>query len=126
VSDIRAISVIFLAAVMVLIGAVFFQSYAGRINLVNAERRGCVGAIADRVQERDMALAGAIGNSAIASDPRQPQRTRDARASEAVADRLAVVSFEHRMPRWLRVTRLGKHAPEFSCDRAFPAASPLP
>lgn len=120
--------------IVLLIAAVFLQSYNGREDVVDSQRQACVGF--DRtvlIPLANVLRADETGNQAAAADPRQPARTRSARAAEARIEAEAVVKIDGRIDGSLAsglnsegrgvVRGLGGRA--FSCHDAYPDASPL-
>jgi hypothetical protein len=84
-----------------IVAAGWYWAYQGRANLetatrhartelVHAQRRACADDITDRASDILVRAAQAWATQQVASDPRQPHRTRVARAIEARQDRASV------------------------------------
>ena len=107
---------------------VLAQLHRNAYNAALALRVGCL-----RTSERTVILANIFradeeGNAAVAADPAQPSRTRQARQHEAELERRSLVALDHGLdPRAISgLNPIGRRivksfgAATFSCDRAYP------
>ena len=116
---------------VVIMLAVFAQSYEGRVHLIASERQMCERVSRNVIDVVNADRADIVGNSAVAADPRQPLRTRQARHAEVVTQLRVIGDLDGRVDQSLvgglsKADRLLALKSGFRCDRAFPAASPLP
>jgi hypothetical protein len=100
--------------VVLLVAAVFDQSYVGRHELVNSQRRGCQRGILDRQDTIRVRRTQALSDAAIGHDPAQPPATRRVRLHQAAIEWRSVHALQSRIP------------PALDCARAFPQPSPFP
>lgn len=114
-----------------LLAVVFAQSYSGRQAVIDSLRKGCARTSENNAAQVNGIRADLVGNQAVADDPRQPQRTRTARAREVVKQRRVVavldshidVRFAGRLDDG--TDRRLVQASAFTCAAAFPAANPI-
>jgi cbb3-type cytochrome oxidase subunit 3 len=92
-----------------------------QVSLRDAQIAACGRGIADRVVARDESLAAYRANKLVASDPKQPARTRLARSDQATSNMAAVLSRESRLPLSMRRTSAGRSLPEFNCEAVVKA-----
>jgi hypothetical protein len=81
---------------------------------------GCERRVADRVSLVNEARADVVANRIVATDPFQSKKTRDARMRQVETEQAAILDYESRLPRELRVTAEGRRLPEFLCEDQYP------
>lgn len=116
-----------LIALVVLIGAVFAQSWGGRVVLNQKLRQGCERSILDRLVSRDQAISAYRANWLVGTDVEQPQRTRKARLAQARENLHAARSYELRIPVAQHRSDMpgGVVRTGLDCARVYPRPSPL-
>lgn len=128
--------IILYTGLALILAGIFFQSYNGRQDVVKSERRQCVAFTKHVLVPLANSLrADSDGNRAIANDPKQSATTRAARAAEVQVELDSLIQFDRSLdpraggalnPEGKRIIRwLIRHHQDFSCDEAYPNASPV-
>lgn len=117
--------------ILLLLIAMWDQSYNGRQDVVDAQRAGCergsrnLAAIVNSLRQDE------IANTTVASDPRQPIKTRTARSREALEQSVDLLVLDSHIDRgvWAQlvegIDRDAVRKGGFRCDVAYPPASPF-
>lgn len=124
---------------VVVMGYAVWSAYQGRVLIVDSSRQGCREDIRDRESDILVRATQAWATGVVANDPRQPQRTRNARGFESgveamsVRDRLTRVDQDAAERIYARATAKVREAlkaadtgKRISCEQRYPSPSLLP
>lgn len=101
-------------AILILVAAVFYQSYVGRLDLRDSNIAGCERAKLDRSANVDAWTAARKARRELSNDPTASRSQREDAAAAAITYTQTIDSLRSRLDR------------PFNCRVAFPAPSPIP